>query len=184
MTEPVLGHTCPDHALLQDELDHIWPEPYAGPMVELDGTRRLPDFFVPYVSFIVLASILTPLAGLGYLVWEGHADLGISTLGVYVLCLVVQVASESVCLRLGEPPCSNTYHDSVCSPDPGHPGLGGWGMGIILYCVQIMCRSPGVGKVDGIGRNCFGRAMLRHLLLVVWLSTCCGCINQSEAFFE
>ncbi len=37
-------------------------------MVELDGTSRVPDFFVPYVSFIILASILTPLAGLGYLV--------------------------------------------------------------------------------------------------------------------
>ncbi len=81
-------------------------------MVELDGTSRVPDFFVPYVSFIILASILTPLAGLGYLVWEGQADLGVSTLGVYVLCLVVQVASESVSLRLGEPSCCNT-HDGV-----------------------------------------------------------------------
>lgn len=79
--------------------------------MELDGTSRVPDFFVPYVSFIILASILTPLAGLGYLVWEGQADLGVSTLGVYVLCLVVQVASESVSLRLGEPSCSN-IHDS------------------------------------------------------------------------
>ncbi|KAL0023486.1 hypothetical protein WJX79_000502 [Trebouxia sp. C0005] len=75
----------------------------AGPMVELDGTRRAPDFFVPYVSFIILASILTPLASLGYLVWEGQTDLGVSTLGVYVLCLVVQIASESVSLRLGTP---------------------------------------------------------------------------------
>lgn len=78
-------------------------------MVELDGTRRTPDLFVPYVSFIILASILTPLAGLGYLVWEGQTDLGISTLGVYVLCLVVQIASESVSLRLGEASCCNIY---------------------------------------------------------------------------
>ncbi|DBA98819.1 TPA: hypothetical protein ACH3X1_014582 [Trebouxia sp. C0004] len=99
---------------------------FPGPMVELDGTRRAPDFFVPYVFFIILASILTPLAGLGYLVWEGQADLGISTLGVYLLCLVVQIASESVSLRLGEAFCSNTYSDTVCPPDPGHP-LGGWG---------------------------------------------------------
>ncbi|KAL0046115.1 hypothetical protein WJX82_002820 [Trebouxia sp. C0006] len=77
--------------------------PFPGPMVELDGTSRVPDFFVPYVFFIILASILTPLAGLGYLVWEGQGNLGVSTLGVYVLCLVVQVASESVSLRLGTP---------------------------------------------------------------------------------
>lgn len=74
-------------------------------MVELDGTRRAPDFFMPYVSFILLASVLTPLAGLGYLVWAGQADLGISTLGAYVLCLVVQIASESTALRLGESCC-------------------------------------------------------------------------------
>ena len=37
-----------------------------------------------------------------------------------------------------------------------------------------------LGKVDGIWRNCFGRAMLRHLLLVVWLSTCCGRINSQK----
>ena len=110
VTEPELGHTCPDHALLQSKLnqiDHNWHAPYAGPMVELDGTSRVPDFFVPYVFFIILASILTPLAGLGYLVWEGRGNLGVSTLGVYVLCLVVQVASESVSLRLGEPSCRN-----------------------------------------------------------------------------
>ena len=140
VTEPELGHTCPDHALLHiklDQIDHSWPEPYAGPMVELDGTSRVPDFFVPYVSFIILASILTPLAGLGYLVWEGQADLGVSTLGVYVLCLVVQVASESVSLRLGEPSCSITYNDTVCSPDPSRPG-GRCGRGGV-FCV--VCKS-------------------------------------------
>ena len=114
VTEPELGHTCPHHALFQSKLnqiDHNWHAPYAGPMVELDGTSRVPDFFVPYVFFIILASILTPLAGLGYLVWEGRGNLGVSTLGVYVLCLIVQVASESVSLRLGESSCCNIHDE-------------------------------------------------------------------------
>ncbi len=134
-----------------NQIDHIWPEPYAGPMVELDGTRRAPDFFVPYVSFIILASILTPLAGLGYLVWEGQTDLGISTLGVYVLCLVVQIASESVSLRLGEPSSKKFLRHAIIMhsgymnanigmlgarpPDPSHPGYGGWGE------LGVVCRS-------------------------------------------
>ena len=71
-------------------------------MVEQDGTRRNPDFFTQYVSFIVLTSLLTPAAGLGYLIWQGQADLGISTLGSYVLCAFVQIASESISLRLGK----------------------------------------------------------------------------------
>ena len=134
VTEPELGHTCPDHALLHiklDQIDHSWPEPYAGPMVELDGTSRVPDFFVPYVFFIILASILTPLAGLGYLVWEGRGNLGVSTLGVYVLCLVVQIASESISLRLGEASCCITYNDTVCPPVT----LWGGGGGGCLCCV-------------------------------------------------
>ncbi len=72
-------------------------------MVELDGTRRAPDFFVPYVTMIILTSVLTPAAGLGYLIWQDQADLGISTLGVYLLCLIVQIASESISLRMGKP---------------------------------------------------------------------------------
>lgn len=70
-------------------------------MVELDGQRRTPDFFVPYVSFIILGTILTPLAAVGLLIKDGEADLGLSTLGVYLLCLIVQIATESFTLRTG-----------------------------------------------------------------------------------
>lgn len=70
-------------------------------MVELDGQRRTPDFFVPYVAFIILGTILTPLVALGLLIKDGEADLGLSTLGVYLLCLIVQIASESFTLRTG-----------------------------------------------------------------------------------
>ena len=71
-------------------------------MVEPDGTRRTPDFFVPYVSFILLAGLLTPAAGLGYLIWQGQADLGICTLGSYVACTFTQIATESTSLRIGK----------------------------------------------------------------------------------
>ena len=70
-------------------------------MVELDGQRRTPDFFVPYVSLIILGTIFTPLAALGLLIKDGEADLGLSTLGVYLLGLIVQIASESFALRKG-----------------------------------------------------------------------------------
>ena len=80
----------------------IWVLLLVGPMVELDGTSRTPDFFRQYVSIILLGGILTPLAGLGVLIKGGEADLGLSTLGVYLLCLIVQIASESTALRLGE----------------------------------------------------------------------------------
>ena len=73
-------------------------------MVELDGRRRAPDFFVPYVSFIILGTILVPSVALGLLIKDGDADLGLSTLGVYLLCLIVQIASESIALRTGECP--------------------------------------------------------------------------------
>lgn len=76
----------------------------AGPMVELDGRSRTPDFFLPYVSFIILGTILVPSAALGLLIKDGNADLGFSTVGVYLLCLIVQIASESIALRTGECP--------------------------------------------------------------------------------
>ena len=91
----------------------------AGPMVELDGTRRAPDFFQQYVSVIILATILTPLVGLGVLMKGGEADLGLSTLGVYLLCLIVQIASESTALRLGKTVSRHMYsrHMLACSHD-------------------------------------------------------------------
>ena len=74
----------------------------AGPMVEPDGTERLPDYFAPYVSFVLLTAVLTPAAALGVLVWQGEADLGISTVGLYLLCLIMQIAIESITLRQGK----------------------------------------------------------------------------------
>ena len=71
-------------------------------MVEPDGTRRTPDFFVPYVTFILLAGLLTPAAGVEYLIWQGQPDLGICTLGSYVACAFIQIATESTSLRLGQ----------------------------------------------------------------------------------
>ena len=70
-------------------------------MVELDGSSRLPDFFKQYVVVVLVGALLTPLAGLGILVKDGEASLGLSTLGGYLACLILQVASESTVLRTG-----------------------------------------------------------------------------------
>lgn len=73
----------------------------SGPMIELDGKRRAPGFFQEYLIGIVLTTILAPLLGFGLLVKEGNTDLGLITLGVYLLCLFVQIGTESLTLRTG-----------------------------------------------------------------------------------
>ena len=55
----------------------------AGPYVEMDGTRRAPDFFVAYMVYAVCFFLLIPAAGIGYLIWQGQAELGLNTLGTY-----------------------------------------------------------------------------------------------------
>lgn len=82
-----------------------------GPMVELDGKRRAPGFFQEYLVGIVLTTILAPVIGLSLLIKDGDTDLGLSTLGVYLLCLFVQIATESITLRTG----SHQGHPCVCT---------------------------------------------------------------------
>ena len=84
----------------------------------------------------------------------------------------MQIASESVTLRLGEPSCSITYNDSICPPDPGHPGSGGLGGGGGVNFVLCVDHIQGSRKLrdDSVWCSYFGRAMLRHLLHVMWLS--------------
>lgn len=76
---------------------------FPGPMIELDGQRRAPGFFQEYLIGIVLTTILAPVLGLGLLIKDGNTYLGLSTLGVYLLCLFVQIATESITLRTGTP---------------------------------------------------------------------------------
>ena len=135
-------------------------------MVELDGQRRTPDFFVPYVSFIVLGTILTPLVALGFLIKEGETDVGLSTLGVYLLCLVVQIASESFTLRKGVCPLLFVHPD--CSVSFVHS----------IFIAIYGCSAQGLIHqpwCDVLGEILLWRPLLLSLLLLqIWFSTNVG----------
>ena len=115
----------------------------AGAFVEADGSRSTPTGFLTYVIVLPLTTgLIMPAAALAYLLWQRETELGVATVGVYLLCVLVQIFSEEAYLR---PKGQGRSLDAMCLLPVG-------GLTAILLrvidCLQSSPSEPEVGCLD------------------------------------